>query len=107
MSRPATARFVRSRRATGEMITGDPNVDLVLEAGPRTFGPDLPLHAREEIAKAESLGWYRQALLGMAQKEQAQMFAEIAHVCKENREIENSSGFKACNGIGYPYYRCP
>lgn len=62
---------------------------------------------RAAIARTPSLGWYRQALVGMAQAEQAQMFAEVEQVCAENRAIENTQEFKAVNGLGYPYYRCP
>lgn len=88
-------------------MTGDAVTDFVLEAGPRTFGPDLPLHVREEIAKSPALGWYRRALRIMKQEAVAQMHASIARTAAENRQIENSQEFKATNGLGYPEMRIP
>lgn len=88
-------------------MTGDPITDFVLDAGPRVFGPDLPLHVREEIAKSPTLGWYRRALLIMKQEAVAQMHASIARTAEENRLIENTQEFKACDGIGYPKMRIP
>lgn len=84
-------------------VTGDKVVDLALEAGPRMFGPDLPAHARETIAKSAALGNYRGAVKRMAQAELAEMHREIEFVSRQNREIE----FKATDGLGVPEYRIP
>lgn len=88
-------------------MTGDAIIDFVLEAGPRTFGPDLPAHVREEIAKSPALGWYRRALLTMKQFAVKQMHDSIARTAAENRQIENTAEFKACDGLGYPQMRIP
>lgn len=88
-------------------MTGDAVTDFVLDAGPRTFGPDLPAHVREEIAKAPALAWYRRALLIMKQDALARMHAAIARTAQENRQIESSQEFKATNGLGYPESRIP
>lgn len=88
-------------------MTGNPAIDHLLECGPRAFDADVPASVRDEITGARALGWYNQALLGMAQNEVAEMHREIAFVSKQNREIENTQEFKACDGIGYPTDRIP
>ena len=84
-------------------MTGNPQIDLLLEAGPRAFDPDVPASVREEIAKSTSLDWYKQALKLMSMKQQALMFTEIRAIGRENREIER----KAVDGLGLPYARIP
>ena len=84
-------------------MTGDPLVDLVLEAGPRVFDADTPQHVVETIATSPSLHWYRDALRVMSMKQQAEMFTEIRAIGRENREIER----KAVDGLGLPYARIP
>ena len=84
-------------------MTGEAKLDLLLEAGPRAFGPDVPVQAREEVARSSSLGWYRDALKLMSQRQQSEMFAEIRAIGRENRKIER----KSVNGLGLPYARIP
>jgi hypothetical protein len=88
-------------------MTGDADLDFVIEAGPRAFTPDLPVHLRLEIAKSSVLGPYREACRQFAQSQVALMHKEIAALSEENRRIEQSQEFMATNGLGYPYYRKP
>lgn len=72
--------------------------------GPKCFISEFATpEMRMEIARSQSLSWYREGIKVIAQDEQAQMLAEVANVCRENREMES----KASNGLGLPYYRCP
>jgi hypothetical protein len=82
--------------------TGDPAVDLLLEAGPRAFTPDVSEEVRLEIAKAPLLGWYREALRLMSQNQQAMLFEEIRQIGRENRRIERKA-----TSTHLPYCRIP
>jgi hypothetical protein len=86
-----------------ERNTGDPVLDFLLVAGPRTVTPDVPKHILEEIRIRPALGWYKQAMLGLAQEEQASILRDVERISQENRLIEH----KAVNGLGLPYARFP
>lgn len=78
--------------------------EAIAACGPKAFQSEVASpEVRRAINSSPALRWYRDALVGMAQREQAEMFAEIEHVGRENREIERC----ATNGFGLPYYRCP
>jgi len=83
--------------------TGDPHIDMVLEAGPRVFGRDTPEHVREAIADSPNLHWFKIELANREVHEREKMLAEIRQIGRENREIE----YKATNGLGMPYCRIP
>lgn len=86
-----------------EFETGDPHLDLVLEAGPRSFNKLTPEHVRKEIACSTHLEWFKQELILREQHERLKMLAEIRQIGRENREIER----KAVDGLGLPYCRIP
>jgi hypothetical protein len=86
-----------------ELVTGDPHLAMVLDAGPRMLRPDTPSHVREAIASSPSLHWFKIELARREVHEREKMLAEIRQIGRENREIE----YKATNGLGMPYCRIP
>jgi hypothetical protein len=87
--------------------TGDAVLDFVIEAGPRALTPDVPLEVRLEIAKLDPDGPYRIAVRELSQDRVAHMHRLIDLVSQDNRRIEATQEFKACNGLGYPWYTKP
>jgi hypothetical protein len=82
--------------------------NLLASLGPRAFMRELATpEICRVIAKSTALGYFKTALLGMAQNEQAELFDEIAEISRRNRLIENTAEFKAANGFGYPSHRIP
>jgi hypothetical protein len=81
------------RKPTPALPTsGDPVVDFMLEAGPRAFTPELASkEVRFAIAKTQSWGAYREALMHLAQNQVAIMHAQIRQVGRENRRIEHKA----------------
>lgn len=87
--------------------TGHAALDFVLEAGPRAFSLDLPIEMRLEIAKLDPEGPYRMALRELSQSRVAHLHHLIDLLSADNRRIEATEEFKACDGLGYPWYRKP
>jgi hypothetical protein len=83
-------------------MTGNPELDFVLEAGPRAFTPAVSASVRLEIAKSSELGPYRDSLKLMAQNELALLHHEIEQISREN----HATDWKASK-IGVPYARFP
>jgi hypothetical protein len=87
-----------------EFETGNPGLDMVLEAGPRVFNPLFATEdVRKEIAKSPVLHWYKVHLAAQARAERARLKAEIRQIGKENRQIE----WKASDALGVPHCRLP
>ena len=84
-------------------MTGNKDLDFVLEAGPRALTPHVSASVRLEIAKSSELGPYKESLKLLAQEQQAQIWREIEAISAENHRID----WKASNGLGVPYARFP
>lgn len=69
----------------------EPEIEAVVELGPRGLAPDVPKHVRFAIAKSSALGAYKNACLQLAQNQVAMMHAEIRQIGRENRRIERKA----------------